>query len=91
MSFAERRMTSATWPAVSSGRAVQTQAAAAATIGDEKLVPDDGCQSLPSALATMMSSPGAARSTKADLLENAATCARAVGRGDRRHVGNAAG
>ena len=33
-------MTSATWPASSSGRAVQIQAAAPATIGDEKLVPD---------------------------------------------------
>ena len=36
----ERRMTSSTWLASSVGRAVQTQAAAPATIGAEKLVPD---------------------------------------------------
>jgi len=63
MSVAERRRISATCPAFRSGRAVHTHAAAAATIGDEKLVPDSGRQSLPSALATLMSAPGAERST----------------------------
>ena len=63
MSRADRRRISATWPAPSSGRTVQSHAAAPATIGDEKLVPDEGRQSFPTALATTMSSPGAAMST----------------------------
>ena len=58
---------------MSSGRTVQTQAAAPATSGDEKLVPDEGRQFLPSALATTMSSPGATRSTYDERLEKAAT------------------
>ena len=63
MSRADLRRTSATCDAVSSGRAVQIQAAAPATIGDEKLVPSSGCQFPPIALATRIPTPGAARST----------------------------
>ena len=73
MSRAERRRISATCPAVSSGRTVQIHAAAPATSGEEKLVPEAVRQFFPRALATMISSPGAARSTYDDRLENGAT------------------
>ena len=70
MSTAERRITSNSWLASSSGRTVQTHAAAPATSGEEKLVPASGAQLSSSAVATVMSSPGAAISTKRDRLEN---------------------
>ena len=58
MSTAERRITSNTWLASSSGRTVQTHAAAPATSGEEKLVPASAAQLLSSAVATVMFSPG---------------------------------
>ena len=89
MSRADRRRISATWPASSSGRAVQIQAAAPATSGAAKLVPEVSSPAVREALATVISSPGAAMSTYGERELNAATSARAVGRrsGDARAGG----
>ena len=73
MSTAERRITSNSWLASSSGRTVQTHAAAPETRGAAKLVPSAVVQPFPIAVAIGISTPGAARSTKRDLLENEAT------------------
>ena len=70
--MAERRITSNSCVASSSGRTVQTQALAPDTRGAAKLVPSPVIQPLPRAVATGMSTPGAARSTKRDRLENSA-------------------
>src|ERR1700756_2945085 len=63
----ERRM-SATWLTVSVGRAVHNQAAAAATIGAAKLVPESPLEtpdaSCESGTEAVTSIPGAARSTQ---------------------------
>ena len=72
MSTVERRITSNSWVASSSGRTVQTHAAAPDTIGAAKLVPSPVRQPFSSALAIGISTPGAARSTKRDRLENSA-------------------
>jgi len=85
-SRADRRRISATWLASRSGRTVQSQAAAPATIGDEKLVPDSGAQLSGRISATGMSTPGAARSTYGDWLENDAGWSRLIRRRDREHV-----
>ena len=71
MSRADSRSISATCPASSSGWTVHSQAAAAATIGEEKLVPATAFQIVGSVgWGTAIDSPGAARSTAAFPVEN---------------------
>src|SRR3954464_2313285 len=79
MSWADRRRMSATWPFVRSARADHTHAAAPATIGEAKLVPEAGVvvSAVPSGskaggTSTGTPSPGAETSMAAfALLKNA--------------------
>src|SRR5581483_5232207 len=77
ISFALERSTPAICDAVSVGRTVQTHAAAAATIGAEKLVPERfdwyPLGSRESGTAPVMLTPGAAMSTAGELVEKEAT------------------
>ena len=73
MSTADRRITSNSCVASSSGRTVQTHALAPETSGAAKLVPSPFRQPLPRAVAIGTSTPGAARSTNREVLEKPAT------------------
>src|SRR4051812_31508271 len=76
MSCAVERRIAATWNAVSVGRTVQSHAAAALTIGAEKLVPFSVSSPLAFrhvGTAARMSTPGATRSMLCDTLEKDAT------------------
>ena len=71
-----RRITSKTWVASSSGRAVHTHAAAAATIGEAKLVPSTCSYRLGlshAGTAATIDSPGATTSMPGEVDEKAVT------------------
>ena len=91
MSTAERRITSNSWLASSSGRTVQTHAAAPATSGEEKLVPASGAQPSSRAVATVMSCSRRREIDEARPARERRHLFCSIGRGCGEHVGQAGG